>query len=105
MTPEDKKFVREMADDLFVNDLPKRWENLANVVFDGKRLLSLLIEAEGMREKAEFYKTHLDFSILTHSQMQDPEIDCFIDGKPCSNIRHDFIDADWIEQQRKELLG
>lgn len=40
MTPDDLKFVREIAD-LEKGQLPDRWRNLANVVKDGKRLLNL----------------------------------------------------------------
>ena len=78
MTPEDKQFVREQA----THNRP-----------DIQRVLSLLIESEAMREKAEFYH-HPDCTVEQHTFSANREI-----------CKHDRTDSDWIEAKTKELMG
>ena len=85
MTPEDKQFVREQAS----HNRP-----------DIQRLLTLLIEAEAMRRKAEFYQAH-------------PKGNCRVSVQPYTletkfecDERHNWSDADWIaDTKKKELVG
>ena len=70
MTPENKKFVREQA----AHNRP-----------DIQRLLTLLVESEGMRMKAEYERDHR--------------------REPCTDERHYRSDSQWIAAARKELVG
>ena len=89
MTPEDKQFVREMYH--HYNFPPVQQKDI-----DGLRILTLLIEAEAMREKAETF--------LLHRACDDKG--CF-DGLRfySPDARHKWSDADWIAVKRKELVG
>ena len=59
-----------------------------------RRLISLLIEAEAMREKAEFANWH------------DPWRKHFFKGRvKRPNPHYGWTDSDWIEAKRKELMG
>ena len=71
MTPEDKKFVRAQA---------------THNRLDIQRLLTLLVESEGMRMKVEYAITPCE-----HMSM--------------SQCYHSRSDSDWIAAARKELLG
>ena len=85
MTPEDKQFVREQYTGV--------WRTGHNPP-DKQRLIFLLIEAEAMRDKAEFYKDHhQDKSYCVECSALDRD------------SRHDLEDSDWIEAKRKELVG
>ena len=74
MTPEDREFVREQA----THNRP-----------DIQRLLTLLIESEGMRMKAEFFLNHFDCEM-------SPVFDC-------QDKRHDWSSVDWIAEVKKEI--
>ena len=82
MTPEDKEFVREVfpwiqaEDDRFEKATYLKWSN---------RLLTLLIESEGMRMKAEYERDHR--------------------RELCTDERHYRSDSQWIAAARKELVG
>ena len=81
MKPEDMEFVRSQMN----HNRP-----------DIQRLLSLLIESEAMREKAEFEAEHFwDNSSVTDQ--------CFGCGEEmCKDPRAKYSDADWIANQKKE---
>ena len=95
MKPEDKEFVREVfpwiqaEDDRFEKATYLKWSN---------RLLTLLIESEGMRMKAEFYQKHEELGDFGT---------CFLsNGDPCPNdVRHFWTETDWIAAARKEIEG
>ena len=80
MTPENKKWLKSVseASDLFYTC------NGAIM----KRLLTLLIEAEAMREKAEYWDKRFSY----RKSQTDKK-------------RLNWTDADWISDKRKELVG
>ena len=80
MTPEDKQFVRDAA---------RRINSIDNYIV--RRFLGLLIESEAMRKKAEF--------------LLNPDCPIGVHTFPSSRCKHDWTDANWIEAQRKELVG
>lgn len=96
MTLEDIEFIRELSDSLNVNDLPNRWKNLAQVIADGKRLLTLLVAAEARGDKAEFLLRHpradnnADFCLGCNSQQTSHWED-----------EHFWTDSDWIKAVRE----
>ena len=91
MTPEDKEFVREIIpwvkaeDDRFEKATYLKWCN---------RLLTLLIESEGMRMKAEFCRLHRVASRY-----------CVVCDLEKWSEKHNWSDADWIAAARKEIEG
>ena len=89
MTPEDKKFVREMSQILAA---PKCYLLRS----EANRLMSILNVSEAMREKAEFERLH--WSCLSDGDY------CVIDNFAPRDLHHDWTDADWIAQARKELV-
>ena len=82
MKPEDIEFVRS-----------QKSHNRSDI----QRLLSLLIEAEAMREKAEFeLQVVVVGKMLVETDSSEPI--SALHGDP----RHDWSDADWIANVKKE---
>ena len=66
---------------------------------EGSRLLTLLIVSEAMRKKAEFYTIHFDFN-----KYPQADVDCMEeDGSACSSEQHDWTNADWTTEVKKEI--
>lgn len=80
MKPEDIEFVRKIAA-----------YDYSALTFIG-RLFFLLIESEAMREKAEFW--------VKHQGWRENET-CRECGM--TNLRHKWLDADWIAAKKREL--
>mgnify|MGYP001612873735 CR=1 FL=1 len=93
MTEEEKQFValtyRRMLDGYY---------GTADHRHQIDRLLTLLIESEAMRKKAEWQLEHNKcwYSNLAHGMI------CTESG---TDIRHSWSVAQWIAETRKELSG
>lgn len=85
MTPDDLEFMREQR---------RKIDACPNIDCescpDRERLLNLLIEAEAMREKAEFW--HIHRVSFGHCVICDLK----------RSKHHSWPDTDWIEAKRKE---
>ena len=84
MKPEDIEFVRSQTS----HNSP-----------DIQRLLSLLIEAEAMREKAEFFKWYSE-SNQRYLVLQSFILLPYLTKE--QQQHYDWSDADWIANQKKE---
>ena len=97
MTPEDVEFVKRMNQILSV--VPKRYLLRS----EAKCLISLLIESEAMREKAEFYQQHVELPRLTDMILVCKT--CITDADQIyrPDIRHSYAtNAQWIAAKKKE---
>ena len=92
MKQEDVKFVRAIA--ARINPIYESWVGTDS--YECSRLLSLLIESEAMRKKAEFEAEHY----WDNSGVTDQCFGC--EEEMCKDPRAKYSDADWIANQKKE---
>ena len=87
MTEDDIKFVRKIA--LKINPIYET--TIGTDSYERKRLLTLLVEVEAEKDKAEFYKIH----------DEDPE-DCeYCGDTSCDGSGHCYNDSDWQKAVRE----
>ena len=91
MTEEEKQFVRKVV----------RRAKLGEVLLpiDVRICLTLLIESEAMRRRAEFYQEHLKPEVL------DPIgcATCILSDSVKYHMMHGWSNADWIAAVKKEI--
>ena len=95
MKQEDVKFVRAIA--ARINPIYESWVGTDS--YECSRLLSLLIESEAMREKAEFFKWYRE-SNQRYLVLQSFILLPYLTKE--QQQHYDWSDADWIANQKKE---